>query len=61
MNQNEQELNAQNLRHFIEKSRARLKELEQLKLANPAVPDLAIRMEKEHLRKFEAQLVALSN
>jgi hypothetical protein len=46
---------------FIEKSRARLKELEELKLANPAVPDLAIEMERKHLRECEEQLVALSN
>jgi hypothetical protein len=59
--QKEQEMDARYLRHFIEKSRARLKELEQLKLANPAVPDLAIQMEREHLRKYEAQLVALNN
>jgi hypothetical protein len=55
------EQNAANLRQFIEKSRARLKELEQLKLANPAVPDLAIEMERKHLQQCEEQLVALSN
>jgi hypothetical protein len=57
----EPEQNAANLRQFIEKSRARLKELEELKLANPALPDLAIEMERKHLRECEEQLVALSN
>lgn len=60
MNQ-EPEPNARNLRRIIAKSRARLKELEQLKLANPNVPDLAIEMERKHLEQCQAQLVALNN
>jgi hypothetical protein len=57
----DQEMNARYLRHFIAKSRRRLRELEPLKRKNPNVPNIAIELEKAHLKKFEAQLVALNN
>jgi hypothetical protein len=58
---NGSELNAAYMRHFHEKSRARLKELEQLKQQDPNVPNLAIEMERKHLGESEAQLIALNN
>jgi hypothetical protein len=57
----DQEIDAGYLRHFAEKSRARLKKLEEMKFTNPKVPDVAIEMEREHLKKYEAQLIALNN
>jgi hypothetical protein len=57
----EQEMNGRYLRHIIAKSRKRLRELEEMKRKNPNVPNVAIEAEKAHLKKCEAQLVALNN
>jgi hypothetical protein len=57
MTEKGQEIDSQFLRRLIEKSKARLKELQEIKNC----PRVALEAEKAHLRKFESMLIALNN